>query len=51
MCVKETYKVLFSKAVVKTYICSKISKGICKPVKGFRVKVQEKLKEKEEWLD
>lgn len=47
---KETYKVLFSKAIVKTYICSeKCLQEYFKPIGG--VKVQKKLKEGDGWLD
>ena len=50
VCGKETYKVLFSNAIVKAYICSKqCLKEYFKPVKGFRV--QKKLKKGEGWLD
>jgi len=52
VCGKETYKVLFSRAIVKTYICSmKCVKEYLKPVKGFRLRVQKKLKEGDGWLD
>jgi len=52
MCGKETYKVLFSKAIVKTYICSmKCLKEYFKPLKGFRLRVQKRLKEGDGWLD
>lgn len=52
MCGEETYKVLFSKAIVKIYICSlKCSKEYWKPVKGLRLRIQKKLKEGEGWLD
>jgi len=52
MCGKETYKVLYSKALVKTYICSeKCLKEYWKPVKGYKVRIQKKLKESDGWLD
>jgi len=52
VCEKETYKVLFSKAIVKTYICSeKCLKEYWKPVKGYKVRIQKKLKENNGWLD
>jgi len=52
MCGKETHKVLFSKAIVKTYICStKCLKEYFKPVKGRGIRVQKKLREGEGWLD
>jgi hypothetical protein len=52
MCGKETHKVLFSKAIVKTYICSiKCLKEYFKPVKGFGLRVQKRLKEGDGWLD
>ena len=51
VCEKETYKVLFSDAIVKTYICSeKCLREYFKPV-GQKVRVQKKLKESEGWLD
>ena len=44
MCAKETDKVLFSKAIVKIYICSKkCLREYFKPVGGVRV--QKKLRE------
>jgi len=50
ICNEETYKVLFSKAIVKTYICSQeCLKEYFKPIGGFRV--QKKLMEGEGWLD
>jgi len=52
VCGKETYKVLFSRAIVKTYICSmKCLKKYFKPVKGARIRVQKKMKEGDGWLD
>jgi len=40
VCGKETYKILFSDAVVKTYICSeKCLKEYFKPVKGLKTRV------------
>lgn len=52
VCGKETRKVLFSKAIVKTYICSiKRLKEYFKPVKGVRLRVQKRLKEGDGWLD
>ncbi|MFB0523837.1 MAG: hypothetical protein ACETV1_08805 [Candidatus Bathyarchaeia archaeon] len=52
MCSKETHKVLFSRAIVKTYICSmKCVKEYFKPVQGCRIRVQKKLKEGDGWLD
>ncbi len=48
----ETYKVLYSKAIVKTYICSqKCLKEYWKPVKGYKVSIQKKLMESDGWLD
>jgi len=50
VCGKETYKVLFSKAILKTYICSeKCLQEYFKPVGG--VQIQKKLTEGEGWLD
>ncbi len=52
MCGNETYKVLYSKAIVKTYICSqKCLKEYWKPVKGYKVSIQKKLMESDGWLD
>ena len=52
VCGGETYRVLFSKAIVKTYICSeKCLKEYFRPVKGFRIRVQKKLKEGDGWLN
>ena len=46
VCGKETDKVLFSKAIVKIYICSE------KCLRRYGVKVrQKKLKENGGWLD
>jgi hypothetical protein len=51
ICEEETYKVLFSNAIVKTYICSeKCLREYFKPV-GQKVRVQKKLKENNGWLD
>ncbi|MDH5460819.1 MAG: hypothetical protein OEX09_01135 [Candidatus Bathyarchaeota archaeon] len=51
MCGKETYKVLFSKAIVKIYICSlECLKEYHKPIKRFRLRIQTRLKEDEGWL-
>ncbi|MDH5623436.1 MAG: hypothetical protein OEY39_03105 [Candidatus Bathyarchaeota archaeon] len=50
LCGKETYKVLFSKAIVQIYICSKeCLKEYLKPL--GRVRVQKKLKEGDGWLN
>jgi len=52
VCGKETYRVLFSRAIVKMHICSEdCLKEYWKPVKGFRLEIQKKLKEGEGWLD
>jgi len=52
MCGKETYRVLFSKAIVKTHICSmNCLKEYFKPVKGCKIRIQKKLKEGDGWLD
>ncbi len=51
VCEKETHKVLFSNAIVKTYICSeKCPREYFKPV-GKKVRVQKKLKESDGGLD
>jgi len=50
MCGKGTYKVLFSKAIEKIYLCSEeCLKEYMKPLKRFRI--QKKLKESDGWLD
>jgi len=50
VCGKETDKVLFSKAIVKTYICSeKCLQEYFKPIGG--VKRQKKLSREASWLD
>jgi len=52
MCGKETRKVLYSKAIVKTYICSKeYLKEYYKPLKGYKPKIQKKLIDGEGWFD
>ena len=52
MCGKETYKVLFSDAIVKIHICSvECLKEYHKPIKGFKLRIQKRLKEGEGWLD
>ena len=52
VCGKDTYRVLFSKAIEKMYFCSEnCLKEYWKPVKGFRLTVQKRLKEGEGWLD
>lgn len=53
VCKKETRKVLFKDAIVKTYICSeKCLKEYFKPVKGWKLRTQKKLVgEDEGWLD
>jgi hypothetical protein len=51
VCEKETYKALFSNAIVKTYICSrKCLREYFKPV-GRKVRAQKKLKESNGLLD
>lgn len=46
--VRKPYKVLFSKAIVKIYIRSiECLKEYSKPVKGFRLRIQKRLKESE----
>jgi hypothetical protein len=51
VCEKETNKVLFSDAIVKTYICSeKCLKEYFKPIRQ-EVRLQKKLKESNGWLD
>jgi len=50
VCGKETDKVLFSQAIVKTHICSqKCLQEYFKPIGGVRI--QRKLKEGKGWLD
>jgi hypothetical protein len=50
ICGKGTYKVLFSKAIEKIYICSEeCLKEFHKPLGGVRI--QKKLKESNGWLD
>jgi len=50
VCGKETRKVLFKDAIVKTYICSeKCLRKYFEPIGG--VKIMKKLKENEGWLD
>jgi len=50
VCGKETEKVLFKKAIVKTYICSETClQKYFAPIGG--VIVQKKLAEDESWLD
>jgi len=52
VCGKDTYRVLFSKAIVKIHICSEdCLKAYWKPVKGFKLGIQQKLIEGEGWLD
>lgn len=52
MCGKETRKVLYSKAIVKIFVCSEeCLKEYWKPVKGYKVKIQKRLVESEGWLD
>ena len=51
VCEKETDKVLFSKAIVKIYICSeKCLRKYLEPIRGVKIR-QKKLKENEGWLD
>ena len=51
MCGKETHKVLFSDAIEKIYLCSlECLKAYHKPIKGFRLRIQKRLKEDEGWL-
>jgi len=50
MCGRETYRVLFSKAIVKIYICSiECLKEYIKPLR--RIRVQKRLKDGDGWLD
>jgi hypothetical protein len=50
ICGKGTYKVLFSKAIEKIYICSEeCLKEFHKPL--GEVRIQKKLKESDGWLD
>lgn len=52
MCGKELHKVLFSNDLVKIYICSeKCLKDYWKPIRGFRLWIQKRFREREEWLD
>ncbi|UCG44889.1 MAG: hypothetical protein JSV58_05725 [Candidatus Bathyarchaeota archaeon] len=51
-CDRETDRVLFSRAIVKIFICSEAClKDYYKPLAGFTVKIQKKLVEGEGWLD
>ena len=52
MCGRETHRVLHSKAIVKIFICSEeCLKEYYKPLKGYKVRIQKKLKEGDGWLD
>jgi len=51
VCGKETLRVLFKEAIVKTYICSeKRLRKYFEPIGGVKI-MQEKLKDNEEWLN